>query len=264
MTRAERIGDRAIRLGYAAPQAVERALAEQQQRLTRDGKRVPLGALLVQMGAIAPAQLATLLDSSALSGFHLAEDAVRLAATIQPSLSERTRTLMFAGCLRHDGASVVAAQTSLALALMEHGPVLLIDADFHQPTQHERFKTDLSPGLADVLAGRASLDEAVRETGVANLQLLTAGAAGAGAVAQLLSDRAASMLENLRNQRPVTLVDAPPLLERPESAMLGSRVDAAVLTLAQGKRGEGQLREAQRLLHTLKVPILGVVLTHRS
>jgi len=261
MTRTEKIGDRAVRLGFASREQIDRALTEQRSREQRDGDRVPLGSLLVQLGAMAPAQLAQLLDQSANSGFHLSEDAVRLAATLQPALNGTTKLVMIAGARKHDGASTVAAQTALALALMEHGPVLLVDCDFRHPAQHERFRIDPAPGIADALAGNTSLDDAVQETGVANLQILPAGNVGSGGVAQLLSDRAADMLDTLRPQRPITIVDVAPLLECPESAMLGARVDAAVIVLAQSKRGESELSEVERMLSTINVRVLGVVLS---
>lgn len=264
MTPSERLGDRAVRLGLATREQIERALSQQRDLAGRDGDRPRLGALLVQMGAIAPAQLAQLLDQSALGGFHLSEDAVRLAATLQPALGADTRMIMIAGARRRDGASIIAAQTALALALMEHGSILLVDCDFRNPTQHERFGVDASPGLADALRGGVALEDAIRETGVAHLSLLTAGGAGGGAVAQLLSERSTQLLDSLRQGRALTIVDVAPLLEAPESAILGARMDAAVVALAGGRRGEWELREAERMLTALKVRTLGVVLSRRS
>lgn len=264
MRRVERLGEKAIRLGYATSDHVERALSEQRAREAVEGKRTPLGAILAQMGAIAPAQLARLLDGIAKGGFHLSEDGVRLAALLQRSIGEGPKSILFTGVRRGDGSDVIAAQVGLALALMDQGPVAIIDCDLRRPSLHERFNLDPGPGVLEVITGRVSAKEALRETGVTGLAVLPAGHMNGEAVTELLKESCTSQLLELRVSRRVVILSAPPALEYPESAMLASRAHGTVIVAAAGVRSGGELAEVERLMEGVGAKVLGVVLSHST
>src|SRR5688572_3700962 len=75
-----------------------------------------------------------------------------------------------------DGKSITAANLALTMAQEFQKNVLLVDADLRGSSLHELFGIERGPGLAEVLAGEASLDDALVYLEAHRLTLLPAGA----------------------------------------------------------------------------------------
>src|SRR5262249_44195470 len=89
------------------------------------------------------------------------------------------RVLLCAGAAPGAGVTSVVLNLAVCLAGSEGLRVVVADADESRPTFAERLGLRGRPGLAEVLAGSESLDEALQETGLENLTALTAGRADA-------------------------------------------------------------------------------------
>jgi Mrp family chromosome partitioning ATPase len=89
--------------------------------------------------------------------------------------SMELRTIGFTGAVFGEGASTLALGTSLSLAALEAGPVLLVDANWLGPTLTDEAGGRSRVGLADVLRGDASLADALLQTGRGGLAFLPAG-----------------------------------------------------------------------------------------
>lgn len=260
MSHTEPIGERAVRLGLATTDNVAAALREQHSRASA-GRGPLLGALLVEMGLLTPAQLVRLLDESPLSGFHLGEDAVRLAAQLPHLIDRPQRTVLFTAARTGQGVSTVASQVALALALMGEKRVLAIDANLRAPELHEKFRVHRSPGLAEAVTSRAALDACIVETGLPGLAVMPAGAEGADALASLISDSCERVFQAARERYPYIIVDAPPMLENPEAAVIAGRTDGVITVARAGRSKRSDLAEVSRVLGGLGVANLGVVLS---
>lgn len=260
MPTPEPLGARAIRLGYASPEQVTSAIAEQRSRDSSGGPHLPLGMLMIQMGQIAPAQLVRLLDQSATSGFHLSEDGVRLAVRLQGPIGQGMRLLLVTGLRDEDDASTVASQLALVMALMDQGPVLLMDASLRSPTLHEKFHAKRSPGLCEVISGSCSLAGALGATGVPGLSILPAGNADGVLTAQLLSEHSAALFRDVRQQFRLTIVAASPVLLHAQSALLASRTDGVVAVVTAGRARRSEVADVKRLLDGLNARLVGSVL----
>jgi Mrp family chromosome partitioning ATPase len=73
-----------------------------------------------------------------------------------------------------EGKSTTA--TSLAVTLAQSNQrVLLVDTDMRRPRVHKIFKVPQTSGMTTLIAGEATVEETVRETGVTNLWVLPCG-----------------------------------------------------------------------------------------
>ena len=70
---------------------------------------------------------------------------------------------------------MTAANLALTMAQEVQRHVVLVDADLRDPSVHRLFAVDRGPGLAEVLAGEASLQDALIELPDLRLTLLPAG-----------------------------------------------------------------------------------------
>ncbi len=182
-----------------------------------------------------------------------------------------------------DGKSTVVG--TLALAQAEAGErVAVVEADFRRPVQSGLLGVDGPQGLADVLAGRLTVEEAMQEVslvrpgaGVGTPQGPTAATAtvveSTGSVSVLVG---ATMVANppallarpamneltrtLADSFDYVLIDAPPPLQVSDVMPLLGMADGIMIV---GRLGHTRETSAQRLVQLLQrtpsAPVLGVV-----
>jgi len=111
-----------------------------------------------------------------------------------------------------DGKTLTVVNLAAALALRTEERTLLIDADLRRAGVHRVLQVPLKPGLADVLAGRCRLDEAlfVAEE-LPGLYVLPAGQPDGNPTELLASPRWQALAEAVRRQFAHVIVDSPPV-----------------------------------------------------
>jgi capsular exopolysaccharide synthesis family protein len=142
--------------------------------------------------------------------------------------------LLVASARGWEGRTSVAA--NLATALASAGKkVILVDADLQNPSLSKVFGTRHRPGLGDLLAGRALLEEAAVPTGVPGLKLVTAGEAG-GLTSDTLDVSSLSRgFARMKAVADVIVVDSAPALEASDALTL-ARVSDLVVVVADPRR----------------------------
>jgi len=151
--------------------------------------------------------------------------------------------------------------TNLATMLARAGRrILLLEGDLRRPHMHHLLDVDPSVGLTTVLAGRVRMEEAVQDSGVPGLEVLTSGELPQDP-AELLQSRAmAELIRRAREVYDVVVVDAPPLLPVTDAALLAALSDGALVVVRQGKTKREQLQLATKRLRAVGGRALGVVL----
>ncbi len=163
-----------------------------------------------------------------------------------------------------DGKTTVA--TNLAIALAQIGRrVVIVDADMRKPRLHQVFDVDPQGGLADLLDDSDSIEgrpvsDLVSETQLPNLFILPTVVASEGTVAKLHSSRLQSLLDRLRREFDVVIVDSPPMLHISDARVLGSRADGVVLVFRARKTTIEDALAAHDCLSQDGTKVLGTIL----
>ena len=192
---------------------------------------------------------------------HTAEAYRTLASNIDfAAIDSPIRTLLVTSSEPGEGKTFCAA--NLAIVIAQSGKrVLLVDADLRDPDIHNVFKVPNRLGLTDLLrTGGANAPEAILPTDVERLQILTAGIPPAIPAELLGSKRMHAVLERLRADVDLVIVDSPPVRVVADPAVLSSFVDATVLVIESGRSRRGPVREAAEALARANARVLGVVL----
>jgi capsular exopolysaccharide synthesis family protein len=131
-----------------------------------------------------------------------------------------------------DGKSVTAINTAGALALKSEGQVLLMDADLRRSALHTRLGLPESPGLADVLAGACTAEEALVHTReFPNLYVMSCGTPPANPVELLDSARWREMCAKLRGMFRYVIIDSPPVGAVADYELIQAVCDGVILVI---------------------------------
>ncbi len=154
---------------------------------------------------------------------------------------------------RREGRTTTA--TNLALTAAQEGrPTVLVEADLRRPTLARLLGLAPRAGVADVLAGRAELGQAIGRVGP--LAVLVAGEdRDPGALVR--GPAAAALLDQLRAAYELVVLDAPPALAFADGDRLSGDADAALLVVRAGATPRQVVRLA---LESLGDRAAGIVL----
>lgn len=161
------------------------------------------------------------------------------------------------------GKSYVTANLSRTLA-SEGRRVTIVDGDLRRPTQHEIFRTPLSPGLSDLLIAErppeiASVAVPVElpPTGTGELELMPAGAHADEAVESLSSDKMKAIVQYLRANNDMVVFDSPPTLVVVDPVVLARYTDGVVFVIDSRHTRRRDARRAIEALRATGAPLLG-------
>ena len=157
------------------------------------------------------------------------------------------------------GASTVASGYARVAADDCAQPVLYIDCNASQ-TKPRRGATEVQPPtLFDALRRGLPLTEAIAPARDSKNLLWARLGPGERPLLALGGERLQSMLDMLRVNHPVIVLDTPPT-EAPESAAVSRYCDGSVLVVAAGRTKQWEIENAKSLLERLGGQTVGVVL----
>lgn len=156
------------------------------------------------------------------------------------------------------GKTFVATNLALLFANEPGHRVLLVDGDMRRPRFEALFGVPSRPGLADVLAGRSDLRDAVQYISEVGLFVLPAGRSGNPR--DLVSpDRLAPVLREMRQDADLIIVDSPPMGAGVDARSMASAADGVLFVARSGRTRAASLNSGLRTLD--RDNLIGVVLT---
>jgi succinoglycan biosynthesis transport protein ExoP len=190
------------------------------------------------------------------------------------NLDRKARMIMITSAIQEEGKSTTAAD--LAVAFAQAGrDVTLVDLDLRKPTLAELFRLRPTMGLTDVVIGRTPLEKAIvsvplpaagsiaesRGGSVGSLRVLPAGTLPASPGQFIGTEALAHLLERLREEHSLVLVDTPPLLAVGDAGSLSAHMDGIVVIARLERITRGILTRLAHELQSSGASKLGVVIT---
>jgi len=160
-----------------------------------------------------------------------------------------------------EGKSTTA--TNLAIAIAQTGTrVVLIDADFRRASLHRTLPgINREPGVSNVLAGAVKDWRTVVQTGdQTSLDILAAGPTPPNPAELLGSAGMKKLIEELKADYDLVLIDTPPVIPVADASIMASRVSGAVIVVEAFSTRSSALKSALGTLSNSRVDVLGVVL----
>jgi capsular exopolysaccharide synthesis family protein len=188
-------------------------------------------------------------------------DAYRVLRTnlIFSSAETTGRVILVTSANPSEGKTTTLA--NLAVALAQNGAkVLAVDADLRRPTLYQHFGAPKSPGLTDLIVGKAAASAAIHSTRIDGLQMLPCGYLTPNPAELLGSPMMRQIVDALRAHYEWVLIDAPPLLAMADAPVLCPIVDGVVLVIAAESASKPAVMRAIEQVQGVGGKVAGLVL----
>jgi capsular exopolysaccharide synthesis family protein len=170
----------------------------------------------------------------------------------------KARTILVTSPGAQEGKSTLIS--NLAVAMAQAGQrTLVLDADFHHPTQHEIFKVSNGLGLSAVLQNGQDFEKAILPSEQAGLDILPAGPTPSQPSELLGGPAFLEMVRKLSEKYDLVLIDSPPVTAVADSLILSARSDVTLLVLRADHSHRNLAEETRKSLAGVGANVCGVV-----
>lgn len=178
------------------------------------------------------------------------------------SVENPIHTLLVSSPAESEGKSTVLANLAITFAQSGH-KTILVDGDLRRPSQHDLWGVANERGLTTMMLEDAALSSPpLANTDVENLQILPSGPLPPNPADLLVSQRMTEIIGLLKARASYVLFDSPPVLAVTDAALLGSKLDGALLVVRAGHTRRDDTARARQTLEQVHVRIVGAVLSN--
>ncbi len=217
---------------------------------------VPLlkGDALDAVSTISPGERQRTIDPRFAESMRTIRTAISLA-----NLDHPHKIILVTSAIAREGKSIIALNLAVAFASTE--TTLLLDADLRRPSIARMLGLPRNaPGLSELLARNAKINECLVGTGVSNLDVLPTGFNPPDPLQLLSSARMARALRVLANAYSRIIVDCPPILPVSDAVLLSKYADSVLFVVKSDATAAPQVRSGLGLLERVNAPNTGIVL----
>ena len=169
------------------------------------------------------------------------------------------RTLVIGSVSPGEGKSFTTANLAITLA-QQKSKTLLIDADLRRGVLHNSFNCPKKPGLTNYLTGVVPLENALSETYIPNLSLITCGSMIPNPSEVLGSVRMRRFIEGITKRFDFIIFDTPPLMAASDAVILGTLVDGTAIVIRSGRTNRDDIQKKLEVIQNVRARVLGAVL----
>ena len=141
------------------------------------------------------------------------------------------KALAFTSAQSGEGKTTTAVNAALALGKGGRNRVVLVDADLRRPGVAQMLGLRANKGLADIVAGHASVDDCLWRFGADELYVLPAGTPPEDLAGTLYDPRLGDLMAVLKQRFDFVIVDVPPVLPLADVPTLSRDLDGAILVV---------------------------------
>lgn len=178
------------------------------------------------------------------------------------SLDSPLHTLLVTSSAPDEGKSTTLSNLAVTMAQAEQR-VIMVDCDLRRPHLHTLFGLSNDVGLTTMMLEDQALSEPpLLETSIKGLRLLASGPLPPRPADLLGSQRMERVLERLKADADMVVLDAPPVMAVTDAVVLATKVDGVLLVVSAGTTKREQAQRAVERLRKVNAHILGAVLNN--
>ncbi|NEQ95388.1 MAG: polysaccharide biosynthesis tyrosine autokinase [Cyanothece sp. SIO2G6] len=170
------------------------------------------------------------------------------------------RSLVISSPEPGDGKATIIQNLAQTVAAVGK-KVLVVDANLYRPALHQQFGLSNAKGLAEVLKGTISFEDALQSHS-ANLFVLSAGEPSMGNSRLLASETMKSLMQKSHSRFDFVIYGAPHALGLTDASILTAQTQGMYFVVSLDKTKYSNTTQALSQLSTYETPILGVIVNH--
>lgn len=170
-------------------------------------------------------------------------------------------TILVTSSVPAEGKSTIVA--NLAATYADLGKrVVVVCCDFRHPTIHETLKVEQGPGLADALVAESQvpLEPLLQESRLDRVRVLATGHVPEKTGGLFGSPHVGQVLDALRSEADVVLIDTAPVLASSDWTQLLPEVDSVLVVARSGKTDRSDAARTAEILAILGAPVVGIAM----
>lgn len=150
---------------------------------------------------------------------------------------EASLSLCISSCRQGEGVSTISFNMAIALSLKNvDRRILLVDANTRSPILHSWLKiVPETPGLIDVLEGKACFEEVLKRDERSALSFIPAGMKTGNPIVLFDSKTFDHFLAKAREQFDIIIFDSPDMMTGPETSVLARKLDGLIMVIEAEK-----------------------------
>lgn len=204
-----------------------------------------------------------LLDAQQHSAAAESIRALRTALLFKLRKVAGCRAILVSSPNPEEGKSTVALNLAVAFQ-QNHLKVVILDADLRKPRLHKMLKLPAEKGMTDILEGQVTFNQTLKKVDDVELEVITCGAMSPHSTELLGSKAMRQLMENLKAEYDVIILDGPPYLAVADVAVLSELADAMVVVARYQRTDKRHLRNLKRRFSDPHIQELGVVINRVS
>jgi len=158
------------------------------------------------------------------------------------------RVMLFTSSQQKEGKSTIALNVAITLCSDKKAKVAIVDCDFRKPSLNKLLGFSPEKGLSDYLLEEVDFKDICFGGLLPNLTLIPAGNKPSNTCELFASERMRQVASSLREQYDYVIIDTPPVLAFPDTAILAPMSDGVVFVVSE----KTNKRVAKRSVETLK------------
>jgi capsular exopolysaccharide synthesis family protein len=181
---------------------------------------------------------------------------------LRQAVGEERTCLAVTSSVAKEGKTLTVANLAVVLAEVRHLKILAVDVDFRRSQLAGLLKLPNSPGLADVITNRTTLDEAIHSTPLGNLSIVPAGNCQDVNPAEIINSTAlARAFEEFRDRYDFVLVDTPPVQRLSDTGVIGALCTGILVVVRMNSTPAPLVQQSVRWLQANNLNVVGCIAT---
>lgn len=189
--------------------------------------------------------------------------------------AKKTISLQFIASIRGEGTSTIASHFAVLVAQnllhrrssarkAEKSRVLLIDANFRNPSLHQIFNIPNSTGLSNLLNEESDFSDAIVPISDIQLDLLPAGSQTENPTKILTGEILKKLINRIESVYSWIIIDSAPIVPYSDALAFTDEVDGSILVVEAGQTRREVVETARKKIELAGMKLLGVVLSKRQ